>query len=287
MAMLIKLASESRIHLPEIMFWRQAAAIPVVLAWVIIGPGVASLKTQRYGAHLRRSLIGTTGMIFTFGAVILLPLAEATTISFTVPIFATILSALILKEKVGVHRWSAVIIGFIGVVIVVQPGGGELPMRGAAVGITAALMVGIISIQLRDLGRTESSPTTAFWFSFNSAVLMSTLHFLPLPGAAGDILAWGDTPHTVHQWFLLGAIGLTGGVGQIALTASLKYAPVSTVVGMDYAALVWSTLYGWLIWAVLPGPWTWIGAPVIVASGLYIAWREYQLNVERVKEIVV
>jgi drug/metabolite transporter (DMT)-like permease len=287
MAMLVKLASESGVRLPELMFWRQAGAIPVVVVWVLFGAGLASLKTARFWAHARRSILGSTGMIFTFGSVILLPLAEATTISFTVPIFATILSALILKEKVGIHRWSAVIIGFVGVLIVVQPGGGELPLKGAAVGIVAALMVATISLLLRDLGRTESPPTTTFWFSFTSAIMIGVLHFLPLPGAAGAALAWNETPHTVHQWLLLAGVGLTGGIGQMALTASLKYAPVSTVVGMDYAALIWSTLYGWLIWAALPGPWTWIGAPVIVASGLYIAWREYRLNVERVKEIAV
>jgi drug/metabolite transporter (DMT)-like permease len=285
MTMIVKLASASGVRLPEIMFWRQIGAIPVVLAWVLAGPGLASLKTSRFSAHARRSVLGTTGMIFTFGSVILLPLAESTTIGFTVPIFATILSALVLKEKVRLHRWSAVAIGFAGVLIVVQPGGGDLPLKGAAVGIIAALMIGIISLQLRDLGRTEAPPTTVFWFAIISGAALGLLHVLPMPGAIGQALAWGSDAHNAHQWLLLFAIGAVGGVGQMALTASLRYAPISTVVGMDYVALIWSTLYGWLIWGALPGPSTWLGAPIIVASGLYIAWREHRLNVERVREI--
>ncbi len=285
MSMMVKLASESGLRLPEIMFWRQAAAIPLIVAWVWLGAGVGSLRTTRFDAHAKRSLLGTTGMFFTFGSVILLPLAEAATISFTVPIFATILSALVLKERVGVHRWSAVVIGFLGVLIVVRPGGADFPLVGALVGLTAAMAISLVSLQIRDLGRTEPASTTAFWFSFNSAVLLGLLHWLPVPGAIGAALDWGPGGHSLHQWLLLAGAGLAGGAGQTAMTGSLKYAPVSVVVAMDYSALLWSTLFGWLIWATLPGPWTWVGAPVIVASGLYIAWREHRLHIERVKEI--
>jgi drug/metabolite transporter (DMT)-like permease len=281
MSLFVKLASQSGIRLPEIMFWRQFVAIPVVLAWVAIGPGLASLKTKRFGAHAKRSLIGTTGMFFTFGSVVLLPLAEATTLSFTVPIFATILSALVLHERVGIHRWSAVIIGFIGVLIVIQPGSGGFPLKGALVGLIAAMIVSIISIQIRDLGRTEPPATTAFYFSLLASILLGALHLIPFPGKIGQVLAWGPSAHSGYQWGVIAMTGLAGGLGQIALTASLRFAPVSTVVGMDYTGLIWSTLYGWLIWQVLPGNSTWLGAPIIVASGLYIVWREHRLSIAR------
>ena len=287
MSMVVKLASESGIRLPEIMFWRQFTAIPVVLVWVLLSGGVASLKTTRFGAHFRRSFLGATGMFFTFGSIVLLPLAEATTLGFTVPIFATILSALVLREQVGIHRWAAVIIGFVGVLVVIQPGSGGFPLKGALVGLAAALMVAIISIQVRDLGRTETPTTTVFYFSLLSSMMLLILHLAPLPSPIEEAIAWGSTTHSRHQWMLIFALGLCGGLGQIALTASLRYAPVSTVVGMDYTSLIWSTLYGWLIWNVLPGTSTWMGAPVIIASGLYIAWREHRLSIEKPREMAV
>ena len=287
MSMVVKLASESGIRLPEIMFWRQFTAIPVVLLWVSFGAGLSSLRTKRFSAHFRRSFLGATGMFFTFGSIVLLPLAEATTLGFTVPIFATILSAFFLREKVGPHRWAAVLAGFIGVLVVIQPGSGGFPLKGALVGLMAALMVGIISIQLRDLGKTEAPPTTVFYFSFLSSMMLLILHILPLPAPLAKELAWGAGSHSAYQWMLIAGLGLFGGLGQIALTASLRYAPVSTVVGMDYTSLIWSTLYGWAIWNVLPGTSTWAGAPIIIASGLYIAWREHRLSIEKPRELSV
>ena len=171
--------------------------------------------------------------------------------------------------------------------VVIQPGGGGFPLKGALVGLMAALMVGIISLQLRDLGKTEAPPTTVFYFSLLSSSMLLLLHFAPLPGPIEAALAWGTTSHSPYQWMLIAGLGLCGGLGQIALTASLRYAPVSTVVGMDYTSLIWSTAYGWLIWSVLPGTSTWMGAPIIIASGLYIAWREHRLSIEKPREMTV
>ena len=266
MTVLIKLASEAGVKLPEIMFWRQGLAVPVVLVWVLFGPGLVSLRTQRFGAHLSRSALGLTSMALNFGAIILLPLAEQTTLGFAVPVFATILSALILKETVGKHRWSAVFAGFVGVLVVVQPGGGHLPPLGAAVGLTSAVMISFTSLQIRQMGRTEAAATTVFWFSFLSVLPLSLL------------LPFFITAHDGREWLLLAGIGVLGGIGQIGLTGALRLAPVSTVLGMDYVALIWSTLFGWLIWSHVPGPATWIGAAIIIGSGLYIAWREHHLS---------
>ena len=272
MMMCIKRAGEAGVKLPEIMFWRQAFALPVVLVWVGCGAGFSSLRTKRFGAHARRSAMGLTGMVFNFGSVLLLPLAESTTIGFTIPLFATLLSALILKENVGKHRWSAVVFGFVGVLVVVQPGNGHIPPIGAAVGLAAAIMVALISLQVRDLTKTEPSITIVFWFTV-----------LGLPPLA-LMLPWFMTPHDVREWGLLLAVGVFGAVGQIGLTASLRFAPVSTVIGMDYSSLIWATLFGWLLWDHLPPSSTWIGAPLIVLSGLYIAWREHTLSIVRSKE---
>ena len=262
MGALIKLVETHGAHLVEIMLFRQFFAIPFILAWVMMGPGLASLKTRHFGLHVSRSAVGLTGMVFNFGSVLLLPLAEATTFGFTVPIFATILGALVLKEPTGWHRWGAVLAGFIGVLVVTQPGSSHIPLGGALVGLTAALFVAIVAIQLRQLGRTESPATTVFWFS--------TLSVPPLLIGYAFVAA----PHDWQTFALLILIGFVGGAAQLALTASLRFAPVSAVVPMDYSSLIWATLYGYLLFGVLPGHWTWIGAPIIIASGLYIVWRE-------------
>ncbi len=262
MSALVKLAEARGAGLVETMFHRQFWAVPIVTAWIAAGPGLGSVRTSRFGAHLGRAAVGSTGMIFTFGSVVLLPLAEATTLQFTVPIFATILGALVLGEKTGRHRWAAVIAGFVGVLIVAQPAGGHFPLFGAIVGLLAALFVAIVAILLRQIGRTESAGTTVFWFSMLS---------LPPLGLA---YAFQLQAHDALTWAILIAIGLVGGVGQLALTGSLRFAPVSSVVPMDYSSLIWATLYGWLIFGVLPTPYTWMGAPLIIASGLYIVWRE-------------
>lgn len=269
MGALIKLVELRGAHLIEIMLFRQFFAIPFILAWVAIGPGLASLRTDHFGLHVSRSAVGLTGMVFNFGAVLLLPLAEATTLSFTVPIFATLLGALVLKEPTGWYRWGAVLTGFIGVLIVTQPGGSHIPLGGALVGLTAALFVAIVAIQLRQMGRTESPATTVFWFS--------TLSVPPLLIGYAFVAA----PHDWQTFALLVLIGLIGGGAQLALTASLRFAPVSAVVPMDYSSLIWATLYGYLLFGVLPGAWTWIGAPVIIASGFYIVWRERRRGLVR------
>jgi drug/metabolite transporter (DMT)-like permease len=262
MSAVIKLAEAHGASLVEIMFFRQLCAIPSVVLWLALGPGLSTIRTAKFGAHVTRTVVGLIAMTFNFGAILLLPLAEATTLQFTVPIFATLLGALVLREPTGWHRWGAVLLGFVGVLIVAQPGGGHFPLIGALVGLIAAMLVGVTSILLRQLGQTESAGTTVFWFSLLS---------VPPLGLAYALYA---QPHDAWTFGLLVSVGLIGGVGQLGLTAALRFAPVSVVVPMDYSSLVWATLYGWLLFGVLPTPYTWVGAPVIIASGLYIVWRE-------------
>ena len=263
---LIKLAEARGAGLVEIMFWRQGAAIPVVLGYMAITErGFGAIRSSAFRGQVIRAAIGVTGMAFNFGAVLLLPLAEATTLAFTVPIFATILGAVVLREPTGWHRWAAVAAGFVGVLIVTQPGSGHFPLAGAAVGLTSAVFVAIVAIQLRQIGKVDRPVTTVFWFS--------TLSMIPL-GLLYPFFAHG---HDLGTFAILGLMGVFGGLGQIAFTAALKYAPVSAVMPMDYSSLIWATLYGWILFDMLPTPWTWIGAPVIIASGLYIVWREHRV----------
>ena len=266
MSALIKLAAERGIHLLEIMFWRQFLTIPLALGWVLATSGLSALATRRPGTHFLRGLYGTIGMVLNFGAIILLPLAEATTINFTVPIWAVLLSILLLKEKVGVWRWSAVLLGFAGILVIAQPGSGHFPLYGALVGLGGAFMIALISIQIADLNRTDKPLTIVFYF----ALFTTPLTALSLPFVM--------TAHDADGWLLLLGIGLAGALGQLLLTAALRFGKVASVIVMDYSGLFWATLYGWLLFGMLPPASTWLGAPLVVVAGLVIAWREHRLT---------
>lgn len=266
MAALIKLASDSGIHIAELIFWRQFVSIPILLAWAMLAGGIVKeLSTSRPGKHGTRALFGIVGMVLNFGGVILLPLAEATTLGFTAPMFAVLLSIVLLKESVGIWRWSAVAAGFAGILIISQPGGGHLPLFGAAVALGGAFMIALIAIQLRDLSRTETPLTIVFWFAACSSV------------AAFPFMLIVHEPLTAYQWGLVIGIGVAGTWGQVMITAALRFGKVSSVIVMDYSSIVWATLYGWLFFANLPAVTTWIGAPLVVLAGLIISWREHVL----------
>ena len=163
--------------------------------------------------------------------------------------------------------------GFCGVLIVARPGsGGAIPALGIATGIGAALGTATVSILLRTIGRTERPLSTVFWFS--------SLSLLPL----GIAYAFFAKAHPADVWVVLIVLGLLGGAAQLAMTTSLTLGPVSTVVPMDYTALLWATLLGWLVFGALPDAATWAGAPVIVASGLYIVWREHVRRREETRQ---
>lgn len=264
MFMLIKLAGDAGIATPEIMFWRQAVALFVIVGTLAATGKLRLLRTRRLFTHGRRAVIGTFGLLCNVSAAILLPLAEATTLGFTTPLFAVLITAIFLRENVGPWRWAAVAAGFAGVLIIAQPGQAPIPPLGLAAGLGAGLIVAIVSFQVRDLTRTEEPVTCVFWFAFFGAILVSVL----LPRYA--------TAHDAWQWTLLIALGLAGTAGQMLLTSALRHAPVATVVVMDYTALIWSTVYGWLIWDYIPPTVTWAGAPLIVSAGLMIAWREHR-----------
>ena len=262
MAAFIKLASDSGIHLAELIFWRQLTSLPILLIWAMLAGGLGTLATARPKAHAVRAGYGIVGMILNFGGVILLPLAEATTLGFTGPLFATLLSIVILKETVGLWRWSAVLAGFAGVVIIAQPGGGNIPLFGAAVALGGAFMIALISIQIRDLSRTDKPIAIVFWFSVAAVIITA------------PILPFVHNPLTGEQWLLLLGIGLAGTWGQVLITMALRFGKVSSVIVMDYSSLIWATLLGWLIFSTLPTTATWLGAPLVIAAGIIITWRE-------------
>jgi drug/metabolite transporter (DMT)-like permease len=262
---LVKYAGENGISLPEIMFWRQAITAPLLFGWLWWTGGLDRLRTRRIGAHAARAAVGMTNMVFNFSATILLPLAVSTTLGFTTPLFAVVLAALVLGERVGRWRWTAVALGFVGVIVIAQPSGGAIHSLGAVLGLIAGFITAIINLQIRDLGRSEESICTVFWFGLFGSLL------------AGSAYPFFASAHTLREWAMLFALGWLGMVMQLLLTASLRYGAVASIVVMDYSSLVWATFYGWAIWGKLPPAVTWLGAPLIIAAGLTIAWREHRL----------
>lgn len=268
MAMLVKLAGTRGVALGELIFWRQFITMLVVGALMAILSKTGELRTRRFGAHARRAAYGITGMFCVYGAVLLLPLAEATTISFTTPMFAVLLAMTLFGERIGIYRWSAVALGFAGVLIVMQPGGaGTVNPWGMAVGLVAAFMVALISFQVQDLNKTETPYAIVFWFT----VLTTPVMALALP-----FVARGHDPLT---WAIVIAMALSGAIGQIALTTSLRFGSAATIIVVDYTALIWAVAYGALVFDRVPPAALWFGAPLIMFAGLLVAWREHRLKV--------
>ena len=258
-----KLLTNRGVFLGEIVFYRQVFALPVALGFLLVTLGPSVIPTKRIGTHMSRTALGMIGMLLNFGAVALLPLAEATSIGFTMPIFATILSALFLKEATGLHRWAAVVVGFVGVIIMAHPDTANLASFGLLVALAGAFVTAVVAIVLRDLNRTEASPVIVFWFTL-----------LSLP-PLGLLALFTGSAHDGTAWLLLVGLGISGGAAQLLMTSALKWGPVSIVIPMDYSQLIWATWAGWLLWQSWPTSSTWAGAALIAASGLYIAWREH------------
>ena len=273
MAGLLKLASTRGAGIGEIYFYRALFGLIVVLIWILPRQGISVLATRRPMAHATRSAIGLTAMFCTFEALILLPLAEATTINFTGPIFATFLSWLILDERVGRHRWLAAMVAFAGVIVVMRPGADahEIAPLGVAIGLAAAFGQASVTVTLRHLGASENVAAIVFWFHI--ACTSVGLLLITLLGTDPD----------VGTILILIAGGTVGGIAQIFMTASLQAAPVAVLTPFDYLQLIVAVAFGWLLLASEPTINTFAGALLIAGSGLYTAWREQRR--QHVREI--
>ena len=271
MAMLVKLAGARGVALPELLFWRQAITFVVLGGAIALTGRIATLRTQRLGAHARRAFMGVTSMAFVYGALLLLPLAEATVLGFTTPLFAVLIALVWFREHIGIYRWSAVALGFAGVGIVMLPdlGTGVSPW-GVVVGLIAGAFVALISFLIQDLNRSESPWSIVFWFvAFTTPALAL---FLPFFAGSHDWTTWG----------IVVAMGLAGAVAQLFLTWSLRFGSAATIIVIDYTSLIWAIFYGEAVFDRLPPPTMWLGAPLIIGAGLVVAWREHRLRRNRV-----
>lgn len=257
---LAKLLAESY-PLGEVTFFRNLFALLPAVAMVAAAGGRSCLHTDHWQGHLWRAVIGLASMVLLFWAYHLMPLANAVAISYSAPLFLTALSVPLLGERVGAFRWGAVVVGFIGVLIMVQPGAGMLD-RGALVALVAAVCYALAMIAMRQLGRTERPVTTVFYFT----VISTLLSALALP------LGW-TTPDG-HALALMVAMGIAGGGAQYFSTRAYALAHAVVVGPFSYASLIYASVLGWLVWGDVPAPHVVIGAAVVIGSGLLILYRE-------------
>jgi drug/metabolite transporter (DMT)-like permease len=263
----------------QIVFFRSAFAIlPVVLIYALRNELAAAVRTVRPLGHIGRGFISIFGMFCTFSALARLPIVDATAISFASPLITVALAAILLKERVRIYRWSAVIVGFIGILVMLAPYfdpalhvGAAASTAGLAFAISAAVCNAGSVIQTRRLTETETTSSIVFYFSLICA----------LAGLATWPLGW-----LVPAWLELAAlvtIGLCGGLAHILLTESYRLAPASVVAPFDYTSMVWVFLLGYFFFNELPSLFVFIGAAIIAGAGLFVIWRERQLGLQRVR----
>jgi drug/metabolite transporter (DMT)-like permease len=245
----------------EVAFYRSLFALVAVAVLILPRAGIAVFRTRRYLAHIQRGVSQFGSMTCMFFALSLLSLGSAVAISFAAPLFTTLLSIVILKERVGVHRWSALVIGFVGVIVVTEPGRGTFQL-GALFAVANAVLISTVAVAIRRMSATESTETLTIYQMI--IITVCTVFLLPFGFRAPS---WLDTG-------ALAVAGLGNGVAQYWWTRALSLAPPSAVVPFNYLSLVWATLLGFAIWGDVPTTHLLIGAAVVVASGLYILWRE-------------
>ncbi|MEP0452621.1 MAG: DMT family transporter [Roseibium sp.] len=245
----------------QILFMRNIIALPFAALVAYFLGGGGALRTYSLGAHMARGLLWMAAATLFFTSVTLLDLAEATALVFAAPLFITALSAFLLRETVGWRRWSAVLVGFLGVLIVVRPGGGSfqpallLPLATAV--LYAVLMIGARWVDPRE------SVWTLMLYLVGAGALLSAL-VCPF--------FWVDL-QSRHLW-LFAAIAFFGTIGITLMTQAFRLAPATVLAPLDYRALIWASILGWIFWREIPDLATYLGAAIIIVSGVFIVLRE-------------
>ncbi|WP_298814199.1 DMT family transporter [uncultured Roseibium sp.] len=247
----------------QIIFIRNFIALPFATLIALRLGGRSALVSHRPIAHLLRGVLWLLAAGLFFTSFIYLGLAEATTLIFAMPVFVTAISALLLKEQVGWRRWSAVLAGFFGVLVVIRPGFGTFQMA-SLLPLTTAFFYALLMLSARWVDPRESVWTLMLYLVGAGALLSALLlPFVWVPPRLEDI------------WLFLG-IALFGTAGITLMTQAFRFAPAAVVAPFDYTALLWATLLGWLLWEEIPDVATYVGAVIIIASGIYIVLRERQ-----------
>lgn len=248
----------------QIAFFRNFFGL-VIFTPLVLRHGLVFLKTERFPMHLLRAGLNVLAMFAFFTALSLTPLARVNALAFSAPLFAAVLSMIFLGERFHVRRWTAIVFGFIGTMVILRPGFAAIDTGSILVLLSAGLW-GVTMIVIRILGRTESSLTTTGYMN----LLLSALSLGPA------LYVW-QMPQGI-AWFWLLVIGITGTAAQLALAEALKVAETTVIMPFDFLKIVWASIFGFLLFAEVPGIFTFIGAAIIFISTFYIAYRERQLN---------
>jgi drug/metabolite transporter (DMT)-like permease len=247
--------------LTQVVLLRSAFALLLIALLIMQRRRPAALRTRRPGWHLFRSLLMTGSQFTFFYALMYLPLADVIVIAFAAPLIITALSRPFLGEPVGLRRWAAVIAGFVGVLIVVRPGMGIMH-PAAFVALAGATFYSGLALTARKLAQTES-PWSLSLYSFVTPTLIA--------GVAG-ISSWVMPDLT--GWIIFALSGMFGALAFLCVNAAYGRAPAAIIVPFEYTGLVWATGAGYLFWGEIPASHTWLGAGIIIASGLFILFRE-------------
>jgi len=254
-------------HYPtqQIMFFRSLVAMIPVAAIIVSRGGIKVLKTRQPAMHLLRSLLGISAMACAFYAFSLMRLADAISILHTAPLIMTALSIFLLGEKVGLHRWSAIIAGFLGMLIVIRPGESMLE-SGSLFMLIAALLIGCNSIIIRHLSVKDDPVCITFYFTLTGIVASSIA-----------IALFGWVMPSAGDWIFLIAVGLFGGVAQYLMTVSYRHSEIAVVAPLKFLSIVMGGLIAYFVWAEIPDLQSLAGISIIVAAGLYAMRRELLL----------
>jgi len=259
MVALIKLVGQA-LPVTQILFVRQLG-MTIILLPVLLRGSVSLLKTNSLKLQFCRIMLALIAMLAGFSAVVNMPLADATAIAFAKSFFVTIFAVLILKETVGLYRWSAVFVGFLGVLIMVRPGTEGFSVFGL-LAITGAASAGLVMVIIRKLTRIDSQVTILAYQAIGVGVLM----LVPA------VIQW--VPPTPGQWGLLGAIGVVSYFAQKANILAYTHGEASLLASLDYIRLLYATLFGWILFQELPSASTWVGAAIIILAAVYTVHRE-------------
>ncbi|MGV8944025.1 DMT family transporter [Thermomonas sp.] len=241
---------------------RGLSSLPLVLAWALLTVGLRPLLRIRWSLHLLRGVLGIVMMGSFVYALKRMPLSTAYSIFFVAPLLITALSVPILGEKVGPRRWTAIAVGLLGVLTVLRPtGAGVFTWAGLAV-LVAALAYAVSAITVRVLARTDSNQAMVFW-------LLTMLAF-----GAGVLALPNWVPLRMQDVWIIAVIGMAGTLGQYTVTEAFRRGEASLIAPLEYTALVWGVALDLALWGVLPDAVTWLGAAIIIASGLYLLRRE-------------
>ncbi|EWY38383.1 multidrug transporter [Skermanella stibiiresistens SB22] len=245
----------------QIIFFRSVFALLPLGVLVARSGGLKALRTSRPGGHVLRSLIGASALVCFFYAFSQMPLADVYAIHFAGPLFLTALSGPMLGEKVGWRRWSAVGVGFLGVVVMLQPGSAIFSPI-ALIPLLGAVFYAFAMIFVRKLSRTETNAAIVCYFTLTGVAV----------GSIGMALDW-RTPD-LGGFLLLAMVGILGGIAQILMTQAFRSAPAAILAPFEYTAMIWAVTFGYLVFADLPSSPVLLGALIVSASGLYILHRE-------------